>query len=54
MAENISVYWGRASSFAELTSQEKKKKNKAAAVKHFHILSIRIQGFRKDVKVSGS
>lgn len=26
MAENISVYWGRASSFAELTSQEKKKK----------------------------
>lgn len=28
MAENISVYWGRASSFAELTSQEKKKKTK--------------------------
>lgn len=28
MAENISVYWGRASSFAELTSQEKKKKKK--------------------------
>lgn len=32
MAENISVYWGQEVSFAELTSQKKKKKEQLETI----------------------
>lgn len=52
MAENICLL----RSGIELCRADlsEKKKKRRAAVKHFHLLSIRIQGFRKDFKVSGS